>query len=55
MIYVVIAAVLGFALWQLVSFVKRTKAGSCASGCSGCGSDGNCSIQKTKMPPLKEE
>ncbi|MFC4076245.1 FeoB-associated Cys-rich membrane protein [Salinithrix halophila] len=48
MIYLVIAAVLGFAAWQLVSFVRRLKnsGSACSSGgCSGCPSSGNCSIQ----------
>lgn len=35
MIYFVIALVLGFAGWQLFSFMKRAKKGAC-SGCSGC-------------------
>jgi hypothetical protein len=46
MIYVVIAAVLGFAGWQLYKFVRRINTGSCASGgCSGCHSNVNCSLQ----------
>ena len=40
MIYVVMAAVLGFAGQQLYKFVRRINAGCCSSGdCAGC----NCS------------
>ncbi len=53
MIYVIIAVVLGFAGWQLFQFVKRARGGSCASGCNGCGSDGNCSIQHSQMPKIE--
>jgi hypothetical protein len=46
MIYAVMAAVLGFAVWQLCQFVRRIHAGGCASGdCTGC----DCSLKKYKM------
>ncbi|WP_282201393.1 FeoB-associated Cys-rich membrane protein [Collibacillus ludicampi] len=54
MIYVVIVAVLGFAAWQLFSFVKRTKKGYCASGCGSCAASGNCSIQKSELLQIEE-
>ncbi|WP_081857223.1 FeoB-associated Cys-rich membrane protein [Tumebacillus flagellatus] len=44
MIYLIIAAVLGFAAWQLVQFVRRTKQARCSSGgCAGCGHNASCS------------
>ncbi|ADG07237.1 FeoB-associated Cys-rich membrane protein [Kyrpidia tusciae] len=36
MIYVVIAAVLGYAAWQLVRLFRRTRSGGCAAGCDQC-------------------
>lgn len=56
MIYLVIAAVLGFALWQLIGIVRRARTASCASGCNGCGSNGNCSMQKddTQLMQIEE-
>ncbi|BCJ88183.1 FeoB-associated Cys-rich membrane protein [Effusibacillus dendaii] len=47
MIYAVMAVVLGVAGWQIVNLVRRAKRGMCASGCSGCGSNGHCPIQNT--------
>jgi hypothetical protein len=45
MIYVIIAAVLGFAAWQLIQFARRTKQARCTpGGCAGCGHNSDCSI-----------
>lgn len=55
MIYVIIAAVIGFAAWQLVAFVRKARAGSCSSGCNGCGSNGNCSIQHSQLTGLDKK
>jgi hypothetical protein len=55
MIYIVIAAVLGFALWQLFNIVRRARTAGCASGCNGCGSNGNCSIQKSDVQLVQIE
>ncbi|MBN2909175.1 hypothetical protein JQC72_06520 [Polycladomyces sp. WAk] len=46
MIYVVIAAVLGFAGWQLYKFVRRMNVGCCStSDCASC----DCSLKKYKV------
>lgn len=55
MIYVVIAAVLGFAAWQLISFVKKARIGGCASGCGGCGENGSCSMQEMQFSQLERK
>ena len=54
MIYLVIAAVLGFAAWQLFAVIRRTRQGSCASGCSGCSSKGSCSVQQPDLIQLEQ-
>lgn len=47
MIYAVIAAVLGFAGWQLYKFVRRINRGGCASGCcEGCEVSQTCASSK---------
>jgi hypothetical protein len=52
MIYVLIAAVLGFAAWQLVQFARRTKQGRCApGGCAGCGTSQSCSLVQIEETP----
>lgn len=55
MIYVIIAAVIGFAAWQLLAFVRKAKAGSCSNGCNGCGSNGSCSIQASQFSGLEKK
>lgn len=55
MIYLVIVAVLGFAAWQLISFVKKARRGSCASGCGSCGQNGSCNIQEIRFPQPEQK
>lgn len=50
MIYAVIAAVLGFAGWQLYKFVRRINRGGCASGCcEGCEVSQTCASSKASL------